>query len=140
MFARDFGKDIAKVGRNGEVAAFVQLVRSQSLPIAVNLSALDRVSKNEHRVAVTVIGAAAAVLACRASEFGHRKHDNVVHSRPEIYSERGDRRREIAKKIRKLPARSALIDMRVPSTGVRERDLQSDARLYHLRDLHQRTT
>ena len=86
---------------------------------------------------MTVIGAAVAVLARRASELRHRQDHDVGHPVAEVGDERGDRPREIVEAIRELARRAALIHVRVPAADVGERDLEPDVRLDQLRDLPQ---
>src|SRR4051812_24924933 len=91
---------------------------------------------------MTVISSTAAVLACGATKLGHREQHDIVHPRTEVDRECGDRLTKRPQKIRELSLRSALVRVRVPAniiSGVGERDLETDAGLYQLRDLHQRS-
>src|SRR3954452_24935016 len=87
----NFGKYVAKIGGNGDVPTLIELVRFHSFPVPKNLSAFDGVANDEHRVAVPMIGAAAAILAGCPAEFRHGEYDHVVHSLTQIGRESRDR-------------------------------------------------
>jgi hypothetical protein len=91
VFVRHFGENIAEIGCHRKIAALIQLVVTKTFEITVNFSTYHRVSEYEHRVAVAVIGSSASVLTGGSSEFGHRKHHDVIHSATKVGSERGDR-------------------------------------------------
>ena len=134
----DLAEDVAEVGRHREIAAFVALLDRQAGPAAVDLAAADAAADRHHRVAVSVIGAAVAVLPHRPSELRHRQHDGVGHAVAEVGDERGDAAREVVEARGELALRRALVDVRVPAADVRERDLEADVGLDELRDLLQR--
>src|SRR6266568_7461023 len=75
--ADDFAKHGAEICREFEVAAFVQLFRSESRPLAVDFSAFYWSAHHKHAVRVAVVGAAIAVFVRGAAEFGHGHHDDV---------------------------------------------------------------
>ena len=56
---------------DGKIAAFVELLGSETGPRAVDLAALGLTAKDEHDVGVTVIGAAGSVLASGAAKLTH---------------------------------------------------------------------
>jgi hypothetical protein len=69
MPARYLTKHVAEVCRQREVATFIKLIASQSWPLSVHLTATNTIPDDEHRVRVTVIGAAIAVLAHRPAKL-----------------------------------------------------------------------
>src|ERR1700722_12193348 len=89
MAADKFSEDRAEIGGEREVAAFVQLARTEARPFAINFSALYRAAHHEHAVGVAVIGAAISVFVGGASEFGHGHNDNIFHTIAQILVERG---------------------------------------------------
>src|SRR5262249_24354836 len=64
----DLGEHAAKVGRQGEVAPFVELLGREAGPLAVDLAASDRPSGQKYTTGVPMIGAAGTVLPDSASE------------------------------------------------------------------------
>src|SRR5437764_12999736 len=138
VLRRDLAEHVAEVCRQSEVSALEELVVAKSRPLAVDTSAAHRTADDEHRVGVSVVCAACAVLSDCATELRHRQHDNVLHARgAEVCRERVDALRELREKVRELSARAALCAVRVPSAYIREGDFQTDARLDELRNLHQ---
>ena len=91
----DFAEDVAEVGRDREVAALVALLAREPGPPAVDAAAADAAADHHHRVAVSVVGAAVAVLAHGPAELRHRQDDRVFHAIAEIGDERGDAAREV---------------------------------------------
>src|SRR5205823_4238338 len=69
LFRQQLAEDVAEVGRHGEVAVLEELLRVESWPLAVHLSALHAAACDQHYVGVAVIGAAVAVLADGAAEL-----------------------------------------------------------------------
>jgi hypothetical protein len=69
MPARYLTKYVAEVRRQSEVATFKKLIASQSWPLSIHLTATNTIPDYEHRVRVTVIGAAITVLAHRPAKF-----------------------------------------------------------------------
>ena len=107
MAGDGFSNYLAEVRRKSEVAAFVELRLVEARPAAVHLAALHRAAENEHYIRVTVIGAAVAVLARRASELRHRDDNGVFAEIAEIDPESGERLREVTQHIRQLALRSS---------------------------------
>src|ERR1700730_1488830 len=134
----DFAEDRAEVGGKFQIAALVQLFRSQPWPLTVNFSAFYCSTHHKHAVRVAVVGAAVAVFVRRASEFGHGYHDDVFHAIAQILVKRGESLSEIAQQIRKLPLRATFIDVIVPAARIHEAHFQSDVAFDELRDLLQR--
>src|SRR2546429_6586056 len=62
MLGGQLAEDVSEVRRQRQVAAFVQLVALQARPVAVNFSAAHAVADNEHRIRVSVVGAAISIL------------------------------------------------------------------------------
>src|SRR5882672_12204012 len=110
----DLAEDVAEVGRDGEVAAVVPPVDGKPGPLAVNVSAANAAANDHHRVAMSVVRAAVAVLAHRAAEFRHRQHDRVFHEIAQVGDERSDRAREVVEPAGELSLRGALVHMRIP--------------------------
>ncbi len=137
MLLGDFAEHVAEVGRQSEVAPVVEFVGVESRPLAVNFPAARRAADDEHGVGVAVVGAAVAVLSCRAPELRHREDHHVVHARAEVCVEGVDAARKFRQTRRELAARAALVDMRVPTAHVRERHFEADARFDELRDLQE---
>ena len=135
--AHDLREHRAEVGREREIASFVQLLRREARPLSVHLVPLHVTADHEQRARVTVVRSAVAILLRHAPELRHRHDDDVVHPVAEVGDERGDRLREVVEAVRELPGRAALIHVRVPAADIGERDLESDVRLDELRDLPQ---
>ena len=68
-FGDNFAEDLAEVGGDGEVAAFVELLVVQAGPAAVDFAAFDLAAEDEHGVGVAVVGAAGAVLRGRCGRI-----------------------------------------------------------------------
>jgi len=140
MTGRDFRKHRTEIGSEREIAAFVELLIGKTGPLAMNFPAFDIAADNEQRTSVAMIGSTISVLSRHSAEFRHRQNHNVAHSVAQVGDHRRDRLREIVKTCSKLSARRPLIDVRIPSADIRERDLHSDVRLDELRDLQQTLT
>ena len=76
-----------------------------------------------------VVGAAVAIFGDRPPELAHRQDDDVVHAVAEIAGQRGDALAEVVEPLRELADRGALVHVRVPAAGLRERDFEADVRL-----------
>src|SRR5713101_2220413 len=87
---------------------------------------------------MSVIGPARAVLTNRTPELSHGEDHHVAHSIAEIAVQSCNALTEILEAIRKLPARVALIGMRIPTANVGESNLDPDVSLDQLRNLKQR--
>src|SRR5580658_9890285 len=74
----DFAEHHSKVGRNRQVAAFIQQRLLQARPAPIHAAALYRAAEYKHDVRVAVVSTAVAVFACRAAEFGHGYDDRVL--------------------------------------------------------------
>ena len=95
MLRRHLGEHRPEIRRQREIAAFVELLRLEARPLAVDLLSLHVAADHEQRAGVTVIRAAVAVLPHRAAELRHRHDRHVGHAVAEIGDERGDRLREV---------------------------------------------
>src|SRR5215469_4972983 len=124
-----------EVGREREVAAFVELRGIESGPAAVHLSAPYRPAEHEHDIRMSVIGAAVSVFPCRAAEFGHGHDDRVFGKIAEINPERAQGLRKLAQHIRDLAFGAAFIDVVIPSADVGKRDLDPEIGFDQLRQL-----
>ena len=137
MTVDGFANYLAEVGGEGEVSALVELRLVQTGPSSVDFSALDWTSQNEHHVGVAVVGAAIAVFADGASEFGHSDDDGVFGKVAEIDPEGSDGLRKLAKNIGNLALRAAFVDVMVPASDIGEGDLHAEVGLDELRKLAQ---
>lgn len=72
-----FGEEVAVVGGDGEVAAFVKFVIREARPVAEDASATDAAAEGEEGGAVSVIGASVSILAGGATEFAHGQDENL---------------------------------------------------------------
>ncbi len=94
-----FSDDLAEVGGQRQVAAFVELRLIEARPASVDPAAFYRATKNEHYVGVTVVGAAVAVFARGAAKLRHGDHDRVFAKIAEIGPEGRNRLREIGEHV-----------------------------------------
>src|SRR2546422_10144089 len=67
MARHDLAEHVPEVGRDREVSAFEAIRGGKARPRAVDASAHHRTADHHHRVAVTVVGSAVAVLGDRPS-------------------------------------------------------------------------
>ena len=83
-------RNVAEIGR--------QHLRIQAKPLAVQPSAIHRAADYQQRIAVAVIGAAAAVLAHATAEFRLYDHRHPTHlaGGVELVVERGQRLRQLS--------------------------------------------
>ena len=86
---------------------------------------------------MAVVGAAVAVFAGGAAEFGHGHYYRVFSEIAEVGPEGGDRLREIAEDVRDLSLGAAFVDVVVPAADVGEGDLHSEVCFDQLRQLLQ---
>jgi len=66
---RDARQYAAKIGRDRQIAAFVQRIFIESRPAPVNAAAAHISSQQPHHIAMTMVRAAIAVFTERATEF-----------------------------------------------------------------------
>jgi hypothetical protein len=116
-----------------------QHLRVQPQPLTVETTAVDRATQHEHRIAIAVVGAAAAVLPDATAEFRLHNHGNArgFTTGVEIVVERGQRFGEfgdfiLIKMI--TAAGGALTVMRVPAAQVERRKTQPKIEADRLRD------
>src|SRR5262249_48318018 len=105
VFDDDLCEHVPEVGSDGEIAALVPFVGSETRPRAVNVTTTQAAANHEHRIAMTVIRAAVAVLIHRPSKLRHRQNDDVRHAIAEIGDERRDASREVVEPLRELALR-----------------------------------
>jgi len=86
-----FAEYLTEIRGKRQIAAFVELRLIEARPASVYFSALHRSSKNEHDIGMAVVGAAVAVLARGAAEFGHGDDHRVFPEISEIGPESGER-------------------------------------------------
>src|SRR6266852_9659286 len=125
MTVDGFADDAAEVGRDCQVATFVELGLIESRPLAVYFTALHRTAHYEHHVGVTVVGAAVTVFAGGAAEFRHGDNHGVLGEIAKVNPEGGERLRKIAQDICDLPLRAAFVNVMVPSTDIGECNLHA---------------
>src|SRR5580700_1544820 len=77
---RHFGKHIAKIRGQRQVAAFVKPILTEAGPTPIDLSAPYGTAEREHDGGVTMIRAAIAVLPRRAAKLGHAEHQHLGHA------------------------------------------------------------
>ena len=135
MAHHDLPEDVAKIGRDGQVAAFVALVDSQAGPPPVDLATFHPAADDHHGVAVTVVGAAVAVFATARPNSDMVSDHGVGHPIAKVGDKRSELLREIVQPRGELPLASALVDVGIPAADVRERDLETDVGFGELRDL-----
>ena len=90
-----FGEDLAKVGGDGKVATFVELLIGKAGPAAVDAAAANLPTEDEHDVAVPVVSAAGAVLAGSAAELRHGDDGDVFGFGAYVLPEGSDGFREL---------------------------------------------
>ena len=88
MSGDDLGKHVAEISGYREISSFEATLVGESGPIPVN-AAVDAAANYQHRVAVTVVGAAVAVLRDGPSEFRHRDNHRVGQAITEVRCQRG---------------------------------------------------
>ena len=125
MLRCNFGKDIAKIRGQRQVAAFVKLIISEPWPLAINLSTLHRSTQNEHGVGVAIVRPAIAVFARSASKLRHREYRDVGHLVAHILMERGERIAKIFQTIGELASHAAFSHVMIPAAHFREGDFQT---------------
>ena len=133
----NFGEHVAKIGRQCQIASFIQLLRCEAGPLAVDLAAVDGAAQREQAASMAVIGATRSVLPDRAPELGHRQNDDVVHPIAKILIKGRDGLAEVLELIRELAPRRTLVGVCVPTTSIGERNLEPDVRFDQLCDLQQ---
>src|SRR5581483_10947405 len=108
-----------------EVAALVKLRRLQPRPAAVNFLPVYGAAKDKHHVRMTMIGASVSVFAHSAAELRHGDDDGVFSEIAKVYPKSSEGLREVAQHIGDLAFRAAFIDVVIPATYVRKRDLHT---------------
>ena len=131
------GEHIAEVGRDRQIAAVVALLGRQAGPASVDVAALHRAAQHEHRVAVPVVGAAAAVLRHGAAKLRHGHDHGVGHAVAEVERERGQPAREVVEAIGDLTRGAAFVGVVIPLRAFGKRDLEAHVGLRQPRDLLQ---
>src|SRR5204862_6270479 len=104
-----------EIGADGEIAALIQRRRRQTEPLAVNPAALPRPAEQRDDIAVAVIGAAIAILAHGAAEFGQQDDDRILPRTAEGFGKCCEPVAEGAQSLRQLSGMIALPDMGVPA-------------------------
>jgi hypothetical protein len=135
--SQDLGEDGAKVGGEGEVAPFVQLLALEPGPPAVHLAALHLRADDEHRPRVAVVGAARAVLARHAPKLGHRQDHDVVHAIAHVGDEGGNAVAKVTQSRGQLTRAAPLVHVRVPPADVGKGELHPESGLDELCNLEQ---
>src|SRR5579863_5077267 len=93
--------------------------------LADDAPAIDAAAHHPVDAAVTVIGAAVAILAERTSEFGDHDHDRVAPAgRADLFGKAGERAAEFAEPIGEIAGRRALVDMRVPAADIDKAEIE----------------
>src|SRR5215831_5612444 len=118
----DLTENVAKVRCKRQITTFVRLIALQARPVAVDVSAANTVANHEHRISVTMIGSAVAVLARSTAELGHCQNDHIVHPLAKVDVQRRDGRTELSQQIAELSLLVPFVDVRVPTANIRECD------------------
>src|SRR4030095_3628187 len=135
MACEHFAAYRAEVGSQSEITSFVKRFRRQSRPAAVNLAAAHLPAHHEHDIGMSMIGAAVAVLARRATEFGHGENYNIVHAVAEIAIESGETASQFSEPVSQLPGGAAFIGVGVPPADFGKGDFQAKIGLDQASDL-----
>src|SRR5215471_3884720 len=90
MALQNNSENAAKIGCYRQVAPLVKLCRGEAGPIAVDAAAHDGSSQNPNDIAMTVIGAAVAVLPESAAEFRQDQDDRLPPCLAAAASEGGE--------------------------------------------------
>src|SRR5438094_8457483 len=101
-------QDVAEIGGQCQVAAFVELFLFQAGPSAVNLAAFDAAPDYEHAVGMAVVGTAVTVFARRAAELRHGDYNHIRHAIAHIPPESVERGAVFAEKVGKRPIARSL--------------------------------
>jgi hypothetical protein len=104
-------------------------------PAAVDFAAFDGAAEDEHGVGVAVVGAAGAVLARGAAEFGHGDQGDVFGIVAHVAPEGGDGGGELAQAVGELAVDAALVLMGVPAADVGEGRFNAEVGLEQLGNL-----
>src|SRR5581483_7928734 len=89
MAGHKLTENVAEVGGEGEVAAFVKLLGGEAGPLAIDPAAANLAAHGEHYVGMAVIGAAVAILVRRAAKLGHCDNDDIGHAITHVLIESG---------------------------------------------------
>src|SRR6185436_10726794 len=138
MLLSNLAEDTPEICGQSKIAALVQLIVLQPWPIAIDLSAANCVTHDEHRIGVSVIGAAVAVLSYGATELRHRQDHNIIHPRAEVSVQSRNCLTELPQQVAELSLLVTFIHVRIPTADVGERDFQAHPGFDELRDLQQR--
>src|SRR5262245_12912924 len=97
-----FAQHGTEVGGHLEVPFLKKLFRFQTGPPAIDPSAANRPSQQEHHVAVAVVGTVVAIFGSGSAKLRHRDDDDVFHAVSHIARERRKRITELLEKLRQL--------------------------------------
>src|SRR5437867_12961756 len=70
VVAHHVAEHVTKIGRDGEISTFVELLRLETRPATVDGAAAHRPAKDHHHIAMSVIGAVIAILFHGAAKLG----------------------------------------------------------------------
>ena len=130
-----FGEEVAVVGGDGKVAAFVEFVIREARPVAEDAPAEDATAEGEEGRAVSVIGAAISILAGGATEFAHGEDEDIRHAGAHVAVEGSEAFGEFAQAGGESTASGALVDVGVPTAELDEGDFEADVGFDKLGDL-----
>ena len=130
-----FGEEVAVVGGDGEVAAFVKFFFGEARPVAEDASATDAAAEGEEGGPVSVIGASVSILAGGASEFAHGEDEDLRHAGTPVAVEGGEAFGEFAQAGGESSASGALVVVGVPAAELDEGDFEADVGFDKLGDL-----
>src|SRR6266478_2392091 len=92
---------------------------------AEDTATIDSAAHHPIDAAVTMVGAAVAVLAESTRELGDHDDDGIAPTRrTNFLGESGKRATEFAEPIRKISRRRALVDVRIPAADIDEAEVE----------------
>ena len=128
-------EQVTEVGGDGQIPSLKPCGGIQCWPAAEHLATSGISSDDEHGCGMSVVRTAVSILTDSAAELAHREHDHVGHAVPQVLSKCRECRSEVPEPQRKLAVAPTLIDVRIPSTHVRERDFRAEVGFDELRNL-----
>src|ERR1700761_2929958 len=121
LMLQQAGEHRAIIGQHRIVAILEQCRLLDLDLLAGDTATIDAATHDPVHAAVTVVGAAVAILAKRAPEFGNHDDDGIAPAFwTDLFRETGEPAAEFAEAIGEIARRRALIDMRVPAADIDE--------------------
>src|ERR1700692_2473172 len=118
-------KHRAVVGQNRIIAILKKIGLIDLDLFADDAAAIDAAAHYPVDAAMAVIGAAVAVLAEGAAEFGDHDDDSVSPSRrSDLFGKSGQRTAEFAETVGEITGRRALVDMGIPAADIDKAEVE----------------